>query len=112
MPCDAATGEEDGVGRDSAACWRATLGAFTVGCHHHQLGVALQAAGQRAAALTAFERAVAADPGRYASALRLVRLLDEGGDRERAHAVLENALARDPDALALALAEEDRKSVV
>ncbi|PWC91500.1 hypothetical protein TSH100_01115 [Azospirillum sp. TSH100] len=71
--------------------------------------MAHEASGDRDAAIKAFELAVAVDPGRCASVLRLNRLLRDAGDPVRAGSVLAHGmLARggDPDALARALIDE------
>lgn len=111
MPSDDSAGADSGIDQDAAERWRETIRSSTIGHYHHQMGLALLGAGHDEDALIAFECAVAADPGRYSSWLRMVRLLDDQGDRERARAVLQRANARDPDAPALALAEEAEEAL-
>lgn len=106
IPSEDAAGADVGIDEDAVQRWREAIRSATIGHYHHQMGVALLAAGHDEAALTAFERAVVEDPGRHSSSLRVVRLLDDQGNRERARAVLAHVHARDPDAQALALAEE------
>jgi tetratricopeptide (TPR) repeat protein len=103
FPNDSAE-EEREFDRIAVGNWREQIRRSTLSHYHHRMGMALEASGDRDAALRAFERAVAVDPGRYASVLRLSRLLREAGDLERARSVLVHGGA--PDALAQALMDE------
>lgn len=104
-----ASAEEREFDRIAIENWREEIRRSTLSHYHHRIGVALEASGEHDAAVTAFERAVAVDPGRYASVLRLNRLLRDAGDQERARSVLEHGMLAqggDADALARALVEE------
>ncbi|PWC39499.1 hypothetical protein [Azospirillum sp. TSO35-2] len=96
--------EEREFDRIAVRDWREEIRRSTQSHYYHQIGLALEASGDRCAAVKAFELAVAVDPGRYASVLRLNRLLREAGDLERARSVL--AHGGDPDAVARALVDE------
>lgn len=101
--------EESDFDRIAIENWREEIRRSTLSHYHHRMGVALEAAGDRDAAVMAFERAVAVAPGRYASALRLNRLLRDAGDPERARSVLAHGMLAhggDADALARALVDE------
>lgn len=103
------TEEENGFDGIAVGNWREEIRRSTLSHYHHRMGLALEASGDRDAALRAYGLAVAVDPGRYASVLRLGRLLREAGDLERAHSVLAHvdpAHGDDPDALARALVDE------
>lgn len=101
---NASVEEESDFDRIAIGNWREEIRRSTLSHYHHRMGVALEDSGDRDAALRAFERAVAVDPGRYASVLRLNRLLRDAGDPERARSVL--AHGGDTDALARALIDE------
>lgn len=106
---NASVEEESDFDRIAIGNWREEIRRSTLSHYHHRMGVALEASGDRDAAFRAFELAVAVDPGRYASVLRLNRLLREAGDPERARSVLAHGMLAqggDPDALARALVEE------
>jgi tetratricopeptide (TPR) repeat protein len=64
----------------------------------HSLGVALERAGDRAAARDAYERALVEDLAFYPAHVRLSGLLAAAGDTARARAELETALDVAPDA--------------
>lgn len=106
---NASVEEEREFDRITIENWREEIRRSTLSHYHHRMGVAFESSGDRDAALRAFERAVAVDPGRYASVLRLNRLLRDASAPERARSVLAHGMLAhggDPDALARALVDE------
>lgn len=96
MPSDMVASRPDAAEIDYDA-WRRRIRADTFRNYHEEMGAALLATQDVAAAANAFQRAVAADPASPTAAVRLVdalRRLNRDADAEAAH---REAQARNPD---------------
>lgn len=76
--------------------WRHNIRTSTFGLYHYNMGVALRKEGSTAAALTALQRAVDAQPDLLQAYRQLETLLQECGQPAQAEDVRRRALAVDP----------------
>lgn len=96
--------EEKPMTSDDVAAWRTNIRTSTFANYHYEMGVALQRTGETAAAVGAFERAIATRPDLAEAHYRLCVALDTLGDLPRKDAAHRAALAGDPDYAARAMA--------
>ncbi|WP_207459121.1 tetratricopeptide repeat protein [Azospirillum sp. SYSU D00513] len=85
--------------------WRKSIRDDAFSNYHHKMGVALAKQKETAAAVAAFQRALAVDPSHFGSAHHLAALLRAAGQADAADTVLNNAKSLDPDAEALGHAD-------